>query len=152
MTVEFPPPWNFTWMILTGPERNRDEAATHFARPWLALPDPYTSASPSGESRSQAWRSWAAAKSFTRRVTAPTPHPLVNAISILISPMGSGALVFWHVAGVLALAFLGLAAFRLGREIVSWCVGVVFAAILLTRQLIVERAMLDSIDIPFLAL
>src|SRR5438128_1600241 len=70
MTVELPPPWNFTWMIVTGPDRNRDEAATHFARPWPALPDPYTSASPSGESRSQAWRSWAAAKSFTRRVTA----------------------------------------------------------------------------------
>ena len=50
-------------------------------------------------------------------VHAPTPHPLVNALSILISPLGSGALVFWHVAGVLALAFLGVAAFRLGHEL-----------------------------------
>ena len=83
---------------------------------------------------------------------APTPHPLANMLGTVLSPLGGGAIPVIRVIGVISLAALAYAAYRLGRALVSSGAGVLFAAVLLTRQLLVERALLQSIDIPWLAL
>src|SRR5215218_4050467 len=83
---------------------------------------------------------------------SPTPHPLANIVGFLLTPLGDGAEEATTVITLLAFAGLAVAAFALGRALVSWPVGVVFAVVLLTRPLLVEQAMSTSIDIPFLAL
>jgi hypothetical protein len=83
---------------------------------------------------------------------SPTPHPLSNFVGLLLVPLGDGAEEAMTVITLLAFAGLAYAAFELGRALVAWPVGVVFAAVLLTRPLLVEQALSTSIDVPFLAL
>lgn len=83
---------------------------------------------------------------------SPTPHPLANIVGFLLTPLGDGAEEATTVITLLAFAGLAVAAFALGRALVSWSVGVVFAAVLLTRPLLVEQALSTSVDVPFLAL
>src|SRR5215218_10826616 len=83
---------------------------------------------------------------------SPTPHPLANIVGFLLTPLGDGAEEATTVITLLAFAGLAVAAFALGRALVSWPVGVVFAAVLLTRPLLVEQALSTSVDVPFLAL
>lgn len=83
---------------------------------------------------------------------SPTPHPLSNLVGLLLVPFGDGAEEAMTVITLLAFAALAYAAFELGRALVAWPVGVVFAVVLLTRPLLVEQALSTSIDVPFLAL
>jgi hypothetical protein len=81
---------------------------------------------------------------------APTPHPLAIVVGAVIAPVGST-----HVAIALSwLAFgaLGVAAFALGSALYSRAVGALFAALLLTRPLLVLEAGQAVTDVPFLAL
>ena len=83
---------------------------------------------------------------------APTPHPLVNAIALLLAPLGNGA--FWVVMALswLSFAALGVLSFRLGRRLYSAWVGAAFAVVLLTRHLLIRETHQAIVDIPFLAL
>jgi len=83
---------------------------------------------------------------------SPTPHPLSNLVGLALVPFGDGADDAMTAITLLSFGALAVAAFALGRALVSWPVGVVFAAVLLTRPLLVEQALSTSIDIPFLAL
>lgn len=83
---------------------------------------------------------------------APTPHPLTNLLAALLSPLGDSADDALGMLSLLALAALGAAAYALGRAVASPIVGLAFAAIVLTRPLIITQALLASADIPFLAL
>lgn len=78
---------------------------------------------------------------------APTPHPLANVVSAVLS---DPALVL--AASWLAFGALGVAAYALGAALYSRWVGGLFAALLLTRPLLVLEAGQGVIDIPFLAL
>ncbi|RKQ91354.1 hypothetical protein C8N24_1176 [Solirubrobacter pauli] len=81
---------------------------------------------------------------------APTPHPLAIAVYALSSPFGGTELV----TGLSWLAFgaLGVVAYALGAAVYSRWVGALFAALLLTRPLLVLEAGQAIIDVPFLAL
>lgn len=83
---------------------------------------------------------------------APTPHPLANLVGLLLAPLGDGSLGALKAISLLSFAALGVAAFVLGRRLFSAAVGVLFAALLMTRPALVNQALIASIDIPFLLL
>jgi hypothetical protein len=66
--------------------------------------------------------------------------------------LGDAALPALQALVVVSFALLGWAAFRLGRQLFSAPVGVLFALILLTRDLLVTETLQASVDIPFMAL
>jgi len=80
-------------------------------------------------------------------VGAPTPHPLANVVSAVLGTPERVAAVSW-----LAFGALGVAAYALGTALYSRWVGGLFAALLLTRPLLVLEAGQAVIDVPFLAL
>ena len=54
---------------------------------------------------------------------APTPHPLANAVSLLLAPLGDGAFAVAMALSWLAFAALGVLVFLLGRRLFSAWVG-----------------------------
>jgi hypothetical protein len=83
---------------------------------------------------------------------APTPHPLHILAAVPLGPLGpSGGDVLLALSW-LSLGLLGWLAFRLGAELFSAPVGAVFAALLLTRPLLVLETRQAIVDVPFLAL
>jgi hypothetical protein len=81
---------------------------------------------------------------------APTPHPLAIVVGALIAPVGSANVAI--ALSWLAFGALGVAGFALGSALYSRWVGALFAALLLTRPLLVLEAGQAVIDVPFLAL
>lgn len=81
---------------------------------------------------------------------APTPHPLAIAVYALSSPFGGTELV--TALSWLAFGALGVVAYALGAALYSRWVGALFAALLLTRPLLVLEAGQAIIDVPFLTL
>ena len=84
---------------------------------------------------------------------APTPHPLVEALGLVLAPLGAHAVEQVTVA----LAFLTLAAcawviYRLGAEWFSWPVGALAALIFITRVRLLSYGVRAYIDIPYLLL
>jgi hypothetical protein len=84
---------------------------------------------------------------------APTPHPLANLVSAVVSLLGpDGATTVLLGLSWLALGALAVALAWLGAALLSWPVGVLAAAIVVTRvQFTVETAQ-AIVDLPFLAL
>lgn len=82
----------------------------------------------------------------------PTPHPLANVVAGLLTPLGDGAPVALELLTLTAFAVLGWATYLLASRLFSAPVGIVAAAIILTRPPLVKLALLGSLDIPFLAL
>ena len=83
---------------------------------------------------------------------SPTPHPLSNLVGLVLVPLGDAAAPAMTVLTLLAYGALGFVAYLLGRELAGWLAGALFAALLLTRPLLIEQALSTSIDVPFLAL
>jgi hypothetical protein len=83
---------------------------------------------------------------------APTPHPLANAVSMLLAPLGDGAFAVAMALSWLAFAALGVLVFLLGRRLFSAWVGLAAAVVVLTRPLLIEEAQQAVLDLPFLAL
>jgi hypothetical protein len=85
-------------------------------------------------------------------VLPPTPHPLATLAGIVLSPLGDGA-----EDAVVALAFLSLGAagyltYRLGSEWFNRAVGLLAAAIVLTRVPMLDFGVRAYVDIPYIAL
>ena len=80
------------------------------------------------------------------------PHPLANAVSLLLALLGGGALPVAMALSWLSLSALGGLAFLLGRRLYSAWVGVAFAVVVLTRQLLIRETQQAVVDLPFLAL
>jgi hypothetical protein len=83
---------------------------------------------------------------------APTPHPLANVVSLALAPFGGVALSAVMALSWLSLAALGVLGFLLGRRLYSVWVGVAFAIVLLSRNLLLRETQQAVVDIPFLAL
>ena len=83
---------------------------------------------------------------------APTPHPLANLAALVLAPLGTHAA--WSVMALtwLAVGALAVVCFRLGERLFSPWVGVAFAALLVTRGLLVRETQQAIVDVPFLAL
>ena len=83
---------------------------------------------------------------------APTPHPLATLAGVVLAPLGDDA-----EGATLAIAFVALAAvaylaYRLGAEWFNPAVGALAAAIVITRQPVLDFGVRAYVDIPYLAL
>ena len=84
---------------------------------------------------------------------APTPHPLSNALAVPLSIAGPDA----ASSALMALSWLSLGALgwgvaRVGEALFSWPVGLLAAALVLTREVVLEMTTGALVDLPFLAL
>jgi hypothetical protein len=84
---------------------------------------------------------------------APTPHPLVEALGVVLAPLGPHATEQITVAlGFLALSACGWAVYRLGALWFNRLVGALAALILLTRVPVLSYGVRAYIDLPYLLL
>jgi hypothetical protein len=84
---------------------------------------------------------------------APTPHPLLEALGLVLSPLGPGGVEDVTVAlGFLALAACAWVAFRLAADWFGTAAGLLAAALLLTRVPILSYGVRAYVDVPFLLL
>jgi hypothetical protein len=79
---------------------------------------------------------------------APTPHPLAELIGVVLSPFGAAAEDLMLALGLLALGMLAVGLFRLGQELFGVWVGIVAAAILMTRVPILNFGIRGYVDLP----
>jgi hypothetical protein len=83
---------------------------------------------------------------------APTPHPLANFVGLLLSPLGDGAETAFLVIVLIAIGALVVGIFRLGQELYSTPVGVLAAAIVVTRVPLLNYGIRGYVDLPTIAL
>lgn len=84
---------------------------------------------------------------------APTPHPLAIFVGILLSPLGQGLAEDAFLALVLlGFGALVVALYRLGSESFAWAVGLLGAAIFLTRVPPLNFGIRGYVDLPTIAL
>jgi hypothetical protein len=84
---------------------------------------------------------------------APTPHPLLEAIGLVLAPLGPRAAEDITVAlGFLALSTCGWAIYRLGAQWFGWAAGALAALIFLTRVEVLSYGVRAYVDLPYLAL
>ncbi|MGH2865298.1 MAG: hypothetical protein ACRDJX_08630 [Solirubrobacteraceae bacterium] len=84
---------------------------------------------------------------------APTPHPLVELLGLVLSPLGPRGVEDVTVAlGFLALSACGWLIYRLGAQWFGWTAGVLAALIFLTRAEVLSYGVRAYVDVPYLAL
>jgi hypothetical protein len=84
---------------------------------------------------------------------APTPHPLVQALGVLLYPLGPRAVenvTVW--LGFLALSGCGWVVYRLGADWFGRAAGALAALIFLTRVPLLSYGVRAYVDIPYLLL
>lgn len=83
---------------------------------------------------------------------SPTPHPLATLVGVVLSPLGDGAETALLVLAFLALATVAYLVYRLGSEWFNPAVGGLAAAVVITRQPLLDFGVRAYVDIPYLAL
>ena len=84
---------------------------------------------------------------------APTPHPLLELLGVILAPLGVSATLTIVVAlAYLALAALGYLVYELGTRWFSWPVGLAAAALILTRYEILSYGVRAYVDLPYVVL
>jgi hypothetical protein len=84
---------------------------------------------------------------------APTPHPLVEALGVVLAPLGPHAMTTITVAlGFLALSACAWAVYRLGALWFTRPAGALAAAVLITRVPILSYGVRAYVDVPYLLL
>jgi hypothetical protein len=84
---------------------------------------------------------------------APTPHPLVEALGVILSPLSPSAVEGVTVAlGFLALSACGWVVYRLGSAWFGRAAGALAALILITRVPVISYGVRAYVDIPYLLL
>jgi hypothetical protein len=83
---------------------------------------------------------------------APTPHPLATAVGMLASLFGDSGEDVMLAVVVFSMGWLGVGLYRLGRESFGWAVGVLAAAIFLTRVPPLNFGIRGYVDLPAIAL
>ena len=83
---------------------------------------------------------------------APTPHPLATFVGLLLAPLGDHAETAFLVIVLLAIGALAVGIFRLSQELFSTAVGVLAAAIVVTRVPILNFGIRGYVDLPTIAL
>lgn len=83
---------------------------------------------------------------------APTQHPLLLALGVVLEPLGSVAARVWVVICVLSLVALVAAMYRLGRAAAGVLGGLAAAALIASRLNFALLTTLGFLDIPYCAL
>jgi len=84
---------------------------------------------------------------------APTPHPLLELLGLVLAPLGPHGVEQATVAlAFLALAACGWVIYRLGAEWFGWAAGALAALIFVTRIRVLSYGVRAYVDIPYLLL
>jgi hypothetical protein len=84
---------------------------------------------------------------------APTPHPLIELLGLMLAPLGPNATVSVTVAiGLLALAACAWVIYRLGAHWFGWPAGALAGLIFITRGEVLSYGVRAYVDIPYLLL
>jgi hypothetical protein len=84
---------------------------------------------------------------------APTPHPLIELLGLVLSPLGPRAVEDITVAlGFIALSGCGWVIYRLGAQWFGWAAGALAALIFLTRAEVLSYGVRAYVDLPYLTL
>ena len=83
---------------------------------------------------------------------APTPHPLGELWGVVVAPLDDGATAATMVVAYLALGAIAYLVYRLGALWFEPWVGVVAAAIVLTRAPFLSNGLRAYVDLPYIAL
>jgi hypothetical protein len=84
---------------------------------------------------------------------APTPHPLIEALGFVLSPLSPRAIAEITVAlGFIALSGCAWVIYRLGKQWFNWAAGALAALIFITRAPVLSYGVRAYIDIPYLLL
>lgn len=83
---------------------------------------------------------------------APTPHPLAELFGLVTEPLEQSAIGATMVVAYAALAAVGYLVYRLGALWFDRAVGLVAAAIVLTRAPFLSNGLRAYVDLPYIAL
>lgn len=84
---------------------------------------------------------------------APTPHPLIELLGLVLAPLGPHAVTVVTVAlGFLALSACGWVLYRLGEQWFGWAAGALAALIFLTRVPVLSYGVRAYVDVPYVLL
>jgi hypothetical protein len=82
----------------------------------------------------------------------PTPHPLADLLGLVATPLGNGAITVTMVVAYLSLGLAVYLVYRLGTLWFDRWIGVVAAAIVLTRAPYLSNGIRAYVDLPYIAL
>ncbi|MGN6815192.1 MAG: hypothetical protein ACTHK3_03795 [Solirubrobacterales bacterium] len=82
----------------------------------------------------------------------PTPHPLADLLGLVTTPIGNGAITVTMIVAYVSLALCGYLVYRLGTLWFDRWIGIVAAAIVLTRAPFLSNGIRAYVDLPFVAL
>jgi hypothetical protein len=82
----------------------------------------------------------------------PTPHPLADLLGLVTTPIGDGAITVTMIIAYVSLALCGYLVYRLGTLWFDRWIGIVAAAIVLTRAPFLSNGLRAYVDLPFVAL
>jgi hypothetical protein len=82
----------------------------------------------------------------------PTPHPLADLLGLVTSPIGDGAITVTMIVAYVSLALCGYLVYRLGTIWFDRWIGIVAAAIVLTRAPFLSNGLRAYVDLPYIAL
>ncbi|HEX8752460.1 MAG TPA: hypothetical protein VF731_03500 [Solirubrobacterales bacterium] len=82
----------------------------------------------------------------------PTPHPLADLLGLVTTPIGNGAITVTMVLAYLSLGLVAYLVYRLGTIWFDRWIGIVAAAIVLTRAPYLSNGLRAYVDLPYIAL
>lgn len=82
----------------------------------------------------------------------PTPHPLADLLGLVTTPIGDGAITVTMIVAYVSLALCGYLVYRLGTIWFDRWIGIVAAAIVLTRAPYLSNGLRAYVDLPYIAL
>ena len=85
-------------------------------------------------------------------ILPPTPHPLAALVAAIFSPLGEGATSATMALAYLSLGLIGYLVYKLGARWFDRPIGMLAAAIVLTRAPFLSNGLRAYIDLPYIAL
>jgi hypothetical protein len=82
----------------------------------------------------------------------PTPHPLADLLGLIATPIGGGSITVTMIVAYVSLALCGYLVYRLGTLWFDRWIGIVAAAIVLTRAPFLSNGLRAYVDLPYIAL
>jgi hypothetical protein len=82
----------------------------------------------------------------------PTPHPLIDLLGMVTTPIGSGAITVTMIVAYASLGLSGYLVYRLGTLWFDRWIGTLAAAIVLTRAPFLSNGLRAYVDLPYIAL
>ena len=82
----------------------------------------------------------------------PTPHPLLDLLGVVTTPLGDGAVTVTMVVAYAALGLIAYLVYRLGSLWFDRAVGVLAAVLVLTRAPFLSNGLRAYVDLPYIAL